>query len=456
MGVTFVPTTSFLDDPWTRKAKMGQEATDQGERLVPFAVAVKDIDSEYLLKLVCDSGIINNPQGPKGARYAGYLTTVFGYLCAAIQNGFDEIQMSLRYMFPDFEKRGRIESMLKHSGAITMIQRGYKTETEAQITTWKINNTFWEYVTNDAVERARKAYEVRKKTDSTVNRITKDENGKKVTMKTTVEGVNDPLIKALVKKYSYMAACQTVYNDFELKTNGRIYHPLQNMCKENREALLSRFNGTNMVTVDIKSSLPRLCLMVMGKRVDWDQDVYNMLDGCEDVSRDAKKLATTITFNATNRKVYTVKRACEIEYGDMDFATAKRVVGAVDKLTMGITRNAKRLGLRLMNIEGRMQTKMLQWALENDVPWFPMHDGGHVPEYAAEAAEQRMREAIEEIISNMSFAERAEILEITEDELMQVMSGLHLKSEQPVKKQVKTSDLDDGDAAFLRQLGLAA
>lgn len=451
MSKPFVPHTVFLDDAKTK----------DGVSLVSFAEAVKMIDREYLLKLVCDSGTIKNPNGPVGARYVSYLSTVFGYLAAAQMNDWDEIQMSLRYMFPDHEKRVRIESILKFAGVAEVVQKGFKTETGSQVTTWKINNTFWKYISDEAVERIQRSYKAKEKTDTVVSIKTTNENGETVRVRYNVDGENDSLIKEVAKKYPYMVACQTIYNDDECKTNGRIYHPIQALTKENREAKLSKLHGCNMVTVDIKSSLPRLCLMVMGKRIGWNDDIYSMLEGCEDVSRDVKKLATTILFNAEYHKVFTVKSSCEAKFGDMDFGTAKRILVAANKLTKGIVSKAKRLGLRCMNIEGRMQTMMLQWALENDVPWFPMHDGGHCPAWAAEAAERQMQACIEQIISGMSFAERAEILEITEDELMQVMAGLTLNAEEQkskakrfAKKQVKTSDLDDGDAAFLRQVGL--
>lgn len=452
MSKSFVPHTVFLDKPKTK----------DGNPLVSFEEAVKMIDRDYLLKLVCDSGIIKNPNGPVGVRYVGYLTTVFGYLAAALTNDWDEIQMSLRYMFPDHEKRVRIESMLKFAGVADVAQKGYKNETGAQVTTWKINNTFWKYISDESVERIQLSYKAKEKADTAVSIKTTNENGETVRVRYDVDGENDSLIKELAKKYPYMVACQTIYNDDECKTNGRIYHPIQTLSKENREAKLSKLHGCKVVTVDIKSSLPRLCLMVMGKRIGWDEDIYSKLEGCEDVSREAKKLATTIVFNAEKHKLFTVKSSCEAKFGEMDYETAKRIIGAANKLTKGIVSKAKRLGLRLMNIEGRMQTKMLQWALENDVPWFPMHDGGHCPDWAAEAAERHMQGSIEQIISEMSFAERAEILEITEDELMQVMSGLALKdkpkakAKRLAKKPVKTSDLDDGDTAFLRQQGLVA
>lgn len=453
MANPFVPHTVFLDAPKTK----------DGKPLVSFGEAVKMIDRDYLLKVVCDSGIIKNPLGPVGSRYVGYLSTVFGYMAAAQMNDWDKIQMSLRHMFPDHEKRVRIESILKFSGVAEVAQKGFKNETGAQVTTWKINNTFWKYISDEAVERIQRSYKAKEKSDTVVSIKTTNENGETVKVRYNVDGENDSLIKEVAKKYPYMVACQTIYNDDECKTNGRIYHPIQALTKENREAKLSKLHGCNMVTVDIKSSLPRLCLMVMGKRIGWNEDVYGMLEGCKDISRDVKKLATTISFNAENYKVFTVKSSCEAKFGDMDFETANRIFVAANKLTKGIVGKAKRLGLRCMNIEGRMQTMMLQWALENDVPWFPMHDGGHCPDWAADAAERKMQECIEQIISEMSFAERAEILEITEDELMQVMAGITLKvdskkskAKRLAKNPTKTSDLDDGDTAFLRQMGLSA
>lgn len=444
MSKPFVPHTVFLDDPKTK----------DGQPLVSFDEAVKMIDREYLLKLVCDSGIIKNPNGPKGVRYVGYLTSVFGYLAAAQMNDWDEIQMSLRYMFPDHEKRVRIETILKFAGVADVVQKGFKNETGAQVTTWKINNTFWKYISDEAVERIQQSYKAKEKADTVVSIKTTNENGETVKVRYNVDGENDSPIKEIAKKYPYMVASQTIYNDGECKTNGRIYHPIQNLTKENREAKLSKLHGCNMVTVDIKSSLPRLCLMVMGKRIGWDEDIYSMLEGCEDVSRDFKKLATTVLFNAENHKLFAAKSSCDVKFGDMGFETAKRIFVAVDKLTKGIVGKAKHLGLRCMNIEGRMQTMMLQWSLENDVPWFPMHDGGHCPDWAAEAAERHMQACIEQIISEMTFAERADILEITEDELMQVMAGLTLKAETP-KKQPKQkspkndSQTDSADDAFI-------
>lgn len=443
MSKSFVPHTVFLDSAKTK----------DGEPLVSFDEAVKMIDRDYLLKLVCDSGIIKNPNGPKGVRYVGYLTTVFGYLAAAQMNDWDEIQMSLRYMFPDHEKRVRIKSILKFAGVADVVQKGFKTETSSHVTTWKINKTFWKYISDESVERIQRSYKAKEKADTVVSIKTTNENGETVRVRYNVDGENDSQIKEIAKKYPYMVACQTIYNDDDCKTNGRIYHPIQALTSENREAKLSKLHGCNMVTVDIKSSLPRLCLMVMGKRIDWNEDIYSMLDGCEDVSREAKKLATTIVFNAKAHKLFTVKSSCETKFGEMDFETANRIFVAANKLTKGIVSKAKRLGLRCMNIEGRMQTMMLQWSLENDVPWFPMHDGGHCPDWAAQAAERHMQACIEQIISEMTFEERADILEITEDELMQVMAGLTLKEEP--KKQAKQksakndSKMDSGDAAFI-------
>lgn len=448
MSNTFIPHTAFLDDPYSKN----------GKKLVSAKQAAAVVDREYLLQAVRDSGIIKNPNGPVGSRYVDYLTIVFGYLFAALFNDWDSIQMSLRYMFPDHEKRVRIESFLKFSGVIDVITRGYKNSDDAQVTVWKINNKIWKYVSERALEKIQQLYTVDERADTVISTKDTDDEGNVVNNRQTVNGVNDALIREMAKKYPYMIAFRTIFNDAECKTNGRIYHSIQGLTKENREAKLSMLHGCNVVTVDIKSSLPRLCLMVMGKRVGWDEDIYEQLDGCKDISRDVKKRATTIFLNATDHKLFTVKAKCELDWDD-----AKRVESAINKLTKGIARKAKRLGLNLMNIEGRMQTMMLQWALENDVPWFPMHDGGHCPDWAAEAAERHMQACIEQIISEMSFAERADILEITEDELMQVMSGLTLKAGRPkakanrlAKKLVKSSDLDDGDTAFLRQLGLAA
>lgn len=436
---TFIPHTVFLDDPYSKG----------GKKLVSAKQAAAVVDREYLLQSVCDSGIIKNPSGPVGSRYVDYLTIVFGYLFAAMFNDWDQIQMSLRYMFPDHEKRVRIESFLKFSGVIDVTTKGYKNVDDAQVTVWKINNKIWKYVSERALEKIQQLYTVDERANTVISTKETDDKGNMVIKRQTVDGVNDAPIRAMAKKYPYMIAFRTIYNDAECKTNGRIYHPIQGLTKENREAKLSMLHGCNVVTVDIKSSLPRLCLMVMGKRIGWNEDIYEQLDGCKDISRDVKKRATTIFLNATDYKLFTVKTKCELDWDD-----AKRVEIAINKLTKGIARKAKRLGLRLMNIEGRMQTMMLRWALENDVPWFPMHDGGHCPDWAAEAAERHMQACIEQIISEMTFAERAEILEITEDELMQVMAGLPPKADAP-KKQTKQksakndSQMDSGDADFI-------
>lgn len=460
----FIPTTEFLDDPWTKKAKKGEDTTDQGTSLISFAEARECVARDRLAKLVCVSGAIKHPEGPTGMRYVDHLQTIFGYLIAARLNAFDKIQMSLCYMFPNHAKRERIAKILKVSGVMAEIQKGYSFGKNAKLSVWEIDNTIWEYLTDDAVKTINAAYVVNEKSNGVVGLKMKDGN-KTIKVRYEVECVNDALIKEIGKKYPYMLGFQTVYNDAECKTNGRIYHRIQGMKQENREGMLSFLNGCKMVTVDIKSSLPRLTLKVMGKRIGWSEDLYD-LDGVKDISRDSKKLATTIYINADNHKMYAAKAKCAERNGEnLTWDQMKRFSAALNKLTCGIIGKSKHLGLRVMNIEGRMQTKMLQWSIENDIPWFPMHDGGHCPEWAAEAAERHMQQVIDQIISEMSFAERAEILGITEDELLQVMAGITLKSKEPkkqakkgsvVKKQDKTSVLDDGDTAFLRQMGLIA
>lgn len=443
MEETFVPHTAFIDKAKSFEASFGR-------KLMNHRGAVKMVDRALVAELVCQSGAVKHPKGTVGRRYVDHVTNVLGYLVAASYNSWDKIKISFREMFPDSEKRTRIMNILEFAGVITLIKRGFGfAGGDGQASIWGIENRIWEYLTDCAVKQIQNAYNITERANTKINLKSKH-------TVTFIDGVNDSLIKKTAEKYPFMIGFQTVYNDSECNTNGRLYHRIQNLKKANREYVLSKLTGMNMVTVDIKSSQLRLLLKVIGRKIGWTEDLYAKLEGVEDIPREIVKLATSVMFNANGDKSFMTAFVCGKKHLDFGYDRARRFEESLNKLSSGVIKMTKGIGLRLMNIEGRMQTEMLKWALENDLPWFPMHDGGHCPDWAAEAAERKMEEIIDRIIAEMTIDERAEIVGVSVDNLLLIQAGIAPKREQMKSKQKRfvnpeEQQTDSADDAFIRE-----
>ena len=443
MEETFVPHTAFIDNAKSFEASFGR-------KLMNHRGGVKMVDRALVAELVCQSGAVKNPKGTVGRRYVDHVTNVLGYLIAASYNSWDKIKISFREMFPDAEKRTRVLNILEFAGVITLIKRGFGfAGVEGQTSIWGIENRIWEFLTDGAVKQIQNAYNIDERANTKIN--LKSEH-----TVTFIDGVNDFPIKKTAEKYPFMIGFQTVYNDFECKTNGRLYHRIQNLKKANREYVLSKLTGMNMVTVDIKSSQLRLLLKVIGRKIGWSEDLYAKLEGVDEIPREIVKLATSVMFNTDGNKSFMAAFVCGEKRLDFGYEQAKCFEESLNKLSNGVIKMTKGIGLRLMNIEGRMQTEMLKWALENDLLWFPMHDGGHCPDWAAEAAERKMEEIIDRIISEMTMEERAEILGVSVDDLLLIQAGITPKREQQTPKQKRFANpeeqqTDSADDAFIRE-----
>lgn len=439
MEETFVPHTAFIDKAKSFEASFGR-------KLMNHRGAVKLVDRALVAELVCQSGAVKHPKGTVGRRYVDHVTNVLGYLIAASYNSWDRIKISFREMFPDAEKRARVMNILESAGVITMIKRGFGfAGGDGKTSIWGIENRIWEFLTDGAVKQIQNAYIVDERANTKIN--LKSEH-----TATFIDGVNDSLIKKTAERYPFMSGFQTVYNDSECKTNGRLYHRIQNLKKANREYVLSKLTGMNVVTVDIKSSQLRLLLKVIGRKIGWTEDLYAKLEGVDDIPREIVKLATSVMFNTNGDKSFMAAFVCGEKRLEFGYDRAKRFEESLNKLSGGVIKMVKGIGLRLMNIEGRMQTEMLKWALENNLPWFPMHDGGHCPDWAAKDAERKMEEIIDRIISEMTIEERAEILGVSVDDLLLIQAGITPKREQRNRSPKTTeSQTDSADDAFIRE-----
>lgn len=431
----FAPHIRFLDN-----AKSFDESN------FDFADCIKMVNEERIQDLIKDAGILKHPEGPTGKRFGELLKVVFAYLLAAALNGCAKIQFPFAKEIPAPKTRKIVIDTLLEGGILSLMKRGFAfAGGETKSSVWEISNLVWYFLSETAsknlmVEIAQK-YQAKANTRISINNII---GGKKFNESRIIAGANDEIIRQTAEKYPFMIACQTVYNDNACKTNGRIYHPIQGLPKVHRETLLSILHGQAMSTVDIKSSQIRLFQKVAGRKVGWTEDLYAKLEGVEDISRESIKLATSVYFNAEKNKMFSAKNACENKFGEMTWNQAKRFQTAIDKMSGGIISKSKGLGLRLMNIEGKAQAEMMAFALERNIPWFPMHDGGHCPEWAAEMMQAKLEEVIDRIIAEMTMEERAEILDVSEDELLLIQAGIAPKAEQ--KQQT-----DSADDAFIRE-----
>lgn len=425
----FAPHIHYLD-----------KATQYDASNFDFAEAFEMVNLDRINDLMVGVGIVKHPQGPVGQKFIGRFQRVFGYLLAACLNGASEILFPFAQEYRSPTTRKIIIDTLVEGEIISLTKRGYNfAGGKREASTWKISPKVWYFLSEQAVKNL--TVNFLKKGQAKANtKIGKKVviDGKTVRQTTIVEGVNDSLIQKSSEQFPFMSACQTIYNDDECKTNGRVYHPIQNLPKEHRETVLSIMTGSSVTTVDIKSSQIRLLLKVMGKNIGWTEDLYAKLEGVEDVSRDCIKLATSIYFNATKSKMYTAKIACDEKHGEIGWDQIKRIAIALHKISCGIITNSKGLGLRLMNIEGRMQTEMLRLANEKGIVWFPMHDGGHCTDIAADYLQAKMEEIIDRIISEMTMEERAEILGVSVDDLLLIQAGIAPKAEQ--KQQTDSAD----------------
>lgn len=447
MATKFVPHYKFIDNA---KAYDG-EHTNHEE-------GVQMICREVVADLVSRRGDMKNPEGPVGQKFVGYLMKALGYVAAASMESVDHLELSFRHLFPNHAQRTRIVKMLVDENVIQLKELGFKTPNgDGKVSSWTIERGFWNFLTDEAVMKFQEHYckTIVTKADTKVSLKVKD--GKKTLVeRRTIDGENDSLIKQAAKKYPFMIAFQTIYNDEDKTTNGRLYHPIQNLRKENREALLSKLTGTNVVTVDIKSSQIRLLLKVIGRKVGWTEDLYAKLEGVEDIPREIIKLATSVMLNTKGDKTHVALAVCKEKHDEFDYGLAKKFEAALNKLSNGAISLAKGMGLRLMNIEGRMQTEMLRIANENDILWFSMHDGGHCADYAAEFMQQQMELVIDRIINEMTMEERAETIGVSVDDLLLIQAGITPKRKQTNPKQKRfvnpeEQQTDSADDAFIRE-----
>lgn len=431
----FAPHIHYLD-----------KATQYDASNFDFAEAVEMVNLDRINDLMVGVGMVKHPEGPVGQKFIERFRRIFGYLLAAGLNGASEIQFPFAQEYRSPLTRKIIIDTLVEGEIIELAKRGFNfAGGKRSASTWKISPKVWYFLTEQAAKNLTVNF-LNKGQAKANTKISKKVviDGKTVRQTTIVEGVNDSLIQKTSEQFPLMAACQTIYNDDDCKTNGRVYHPIQNLPKEHRETILSIMTGSAVTTVDIKSSQIRLLMKVMGKNIGWTEDLYAKLEGVEDVSRDCIKLATSIYFNATTSKMYTAKTACDEKHGEIGWDQVKRIASALHKISCGIITHSKGLGLRLMNIEGRMQTEMLKLAAKNGILWFPMHDGGHCTDIAAEYLQAKMEEIIDRIINEMSNEERAEILGVSVDDLLLIQAGIAPKAEQ--KPQT-----DSADDAFIRE-----
>lgn len=442
MATKFVPHYKFIDNA---KAYDGEHTNHEEGLQMICRGAVAD--------LVSRRGDMKNPEGPVGQKFVGYLMKALGYVAAASMESVDHLELSFRHLFPNHEQRTRIVKMLVDENVIQLKELGFKTPNGGgKVSSWTIERGFWNFLTDEAVMKFQEQFckTIVSKADTKVSMKVKD--GKKTLVeRRTIDGVNDSLIKQAAKKYPFMIAFQTIYNDDECKTNGRLYHPIQNLRKENREALLSKLTGTNVVTVDIKSSQIRLMLKVIGRKVGWTEDLYAKLEGVEDIPREIIKLATSVMLNTKGDKTHVTSAVCKEKHDEFDYGQAKKFEAALNKLSNGAISLAKGIGLRLMNIEGRMQTEMLRIANEHDILWFSMHDGGHCADYAAEFMQQQMELVIDRIIAEMTMEERAETIGVSVDDFLLIRAGITPKREQQKRSPKPTeTQTDSADDAFIR------
>lgn len=431
----FAPHIHYLD-----------KATQYDASNFDFAEAFDMVNIDRINDLMVGVGVVKHPEGPVGQKFIKRFQRVFGYLLAACLNGSSEILFPFAQEYKSPMTRKIIIDTLVEGEIISLTKRGYNfAGGKREASTWKISPKVWYFLSEQAAKNLTVNF-LKKGQTKANTKISKKVviDGKTVRQTRIIEGVNDLLIQKTTEQFPFMAACQTIYNDDECKTNGRVYHPIQNLPKEHRETILSIMTGSSATTVDIKSSQIRLLLKVMGKNIGWTEDLYAKLEGVEDVSRDCIKLATSIYFNAAKSKMYTAKIACDEKHAEISWDQIKRIATALHNMSRGIITNSKGLGLRLMNIEGRMQTEMLRLANEKGILWFPMHDGGHCTDIAAEYLQAKMEEIIDRIINEMSMEERAEILGVSVDDLLLIMSGIAPKAEQ--KQQT-----DSADDAFIRE-----